>query len=124
MKNTKREHYKEWLRLNRIDAEIPWTYEVTKEQADIEKLLGDPKFREFNCWYENPPKWYINLFNRSDRKHNKQALKANIKMMIDPYEEHPMDEDIDWEGDFGDYWESEYINYRFKHRNSAKWMYW
>ena len=124
--NTKEQNYKEWLRLNRILNEFEWTDEKSKEEADIEKVLDNPKFRKFNRWYSNPPKWYVNIFNRSDRKHNKQALKLNVKMMRDGTEEHPMDEDINWEGDdnFGDYWESERINYRFSHRNCAKWYYW
>ena len=122
--NTKNKDYKEWLRLNRIDAEIPWTFEKTKEEAEIEKLLENPRFLKYQRFYDNPPKWYVNMFHRSDRKHNKRALKANIKMMRNPYDEHPMDDDnFEWKGDLSG-WESEYINYRFQHRNVAKWWYW
>jgi hypothetical protein len=121
--NTKDKHYKEWLNLNKRYQEIRWTgnYETTKEEADLDKLLEHPKFRKFGWYQQGPNKDFINPFNVSFRQHNKQALKKNLSMIGCDYNEDP--HDADWFGFLGG-WESEYIEYRYHHKNSAKWMWW
>lgn len=121
--NTKDKDYKEWLRLKRIENEIVWTWEKSQEQADIDKLLENPKFIKYSWWYDTPPKWFVKCYHKSNRRHNKQALKANILYMPDPYDEHPMDDgNFEWKGNLKG-WESEYINYTYQHRNNAQ-MWW
>jgi len=115
--NTKDKHYKEWLALSKEFYNREYNSEWDKYWDE----LYCNKYRKFNSFYDNPPKWYINTFNRSDRQHNKQALKKNIVMMGCDYDEDP--HDADWFGFLGG-WESEYIEYRYHHKNSAKWMWW
>jgi hypothetical protein len=97
--NTKDKNYKEWLRLNKKYREIPWTVEPTKEEAELDRLLENPRFRKFG-WYQQG---------------------KNINMIGCDYDENP--HEADWFGFLGG-WESEYIEYRYHHKNSAKWDWW
>ena len=102
--NTKDKNYKEWLRLGEALEKVEWSYPTTWEYDEAwYAYYENPKFKKFNRWYGSVPKWYVNIFNRGDRRHNKNALKKNISMP-----------DFDLEDNF--------IEYRYKSRNSAKWM--
>jgi hypothetical protein len=120
--NTKDKHYKKWLKLSEEYWESfrkdDWA-ECSKQTGELEKELYTCKFKKFNRWHSNPPHWYVTTFNRSDRKHNKQALAKNISTYGCDYNENP--HEADWFGFLGG-WESEYIEYKYHHKNSAKWM--
>jgi len=105
--NRKDKNYKEWLRLKEIESKIPWTYGKTKEEGEIKKLLDDPRFWKFHWMSDGPTKDIIKIYHKQDRVHNKRALKKNILMMVDALECY-----------------DDYVEYRYSHRNSAKWMWW
>jgi len=119
--NTKDKHYKEWLYLNKKYQDFPWTYETTKEEAELDRLLENPRFRKFGWYNEGPSKKYIRFYHKSDRQHNKRALRKNLGTIGCDYDENP--HDADWFGFIGSY-ESDYIEYRYHHKNSAKWDWW
>ena len=121
--NTKDKHYKEWLILIKKSREIEWSgnYETTQEEADIDKLLAHPKFIKFGWYQQGPNRKFIRPYHKSDRQHNKQALKKNMTTIGCDYDEDP--HSADWFG-FEGGWESEYIEYRYHHKHSAKWNWW
>lgn len=103
--NTKDKDYKEWLKANRIYDECEWSYPTSKEYDEAFNYAWfSPRFKKFNRVYLHVPHWYVNIFNRRDRRYNKNTLKKNVNLILDT--------------------EDEFYEFRYKHRNSAKWMYW
>lgn len=103
--NTKEKDYKAWLKALDVYNKCEWSNPTSKEYDEAwYNVWLNPKFYKFNRVYLSVPHWYVNLFNRKDRRHNKNTLKKNIKLI----EIH----------------EDESYEYHYKHRNSARWMYW
>ena len=66
--------------------------------------LWSKKFYDVQIWSDaNPPKWFIKPYHRSDRRNSKQTVRKNMNFGVD---------------DFSDY------EYRYHHKNSARWDYW
>lgn len=76
---------------------------LERQIAEKDSALSNDKFYGWRYGSGSAPKEYTKCYNRSDRRHNKQAIKKNIKFG---------GEDMD---DF---------QYRYAHRHSATWNYW
>jgi hypothetical protein len=94
---------------------------LKQEEAEIDAALETTFFKENkkHKWGRGPSKDLVQLYNRADRHHNKQALKKNMSMMFAKYD----DIDDDWGCWTSDYCD-DFVEFRYNHKHSCLWDWW